>query len=763
MAITYRADVGRPLTNAEVDANFAQLANGSIEGFLQSGGTARSWISKARETVSVTDFGVVGDGTTNDDAEFTLLEAEHTGKPVDLLGLVCLVTAIPTGNDYHNGAFKVGSEIYWRHRNPRLTPFHCPAPSVKYVDPAPRIFRGFGAMFPIGTNGLSLYVWREAKGHGNEDVGTRLVCARSDDFASTFIFSDESNSGELPTLVYTDSTADTRNMAAGPMGSGRLGIMAARVKADDTQFDPIFIYSDDSGLTWTAAAVTAPTSATTNFHSRIYPYPEAAGGHDTTGFICYFYHSGGISALTTVDNGANWTEVADILEPTVTFASISEMSVARLGSQNKWVMVVRTSAGQNAAISTSANMTTWSAIADSGLKMSSNPPELFYEDGRLWLVSFSRRNRPIITEYENALVIASVDGDAVYAAAGVGVWSGWRIVSALPFHPTGYISIEKIRDRYYGFFTGEDYAASTQSRTGYLMLLSSDVPAVASYPAISKMRGNPNLCVNGGFRSAQRGDTIAAAVARATVFDGFTFARASSGVGWTLARVTGDRSTYALRVQRDDAETGTESMVLALVLTSADSIPLREQQVTLSFRARKGDGFSAANSFLTTTLRTSADAEQVVSGATGTMTGDTTVGSSSTGVTLTTDWKSFKLTPSKLAATANQLMCKWVYTPVGTATDDYYEIEQVKLEIGAVATPFEFEPFHVEKHRCERFIQVFTVQSINGTIWIPFSPRMHRAPTVTLSAGTGGNITTSGFELTHNASALITVTADGFL
>lgn len=59
--ITYRADKGSPLTNAEVDANFAQLANGSIEGFLQSGGTARSWIGKAGETVSILDFGGVAD------------------------------------------------------------------------------------------------------------------------------------------------------------------------------------------------------------------------------------------------------------------------------------------------------------------------------------------------------------------------------------------------------------------------------------------------------------------------------------------------------------------------------------------------------------------------------------------------------------------------------------------------------------------------------------------------------------------------------
>jgi hypothetical protein len=79
MAITYRADKGSPLTNAEVDANFAQLANGSIEGFLQSSGTARSWISKGRDIVSVKDFLAVGDGVTDDSQAFIDADDEDIG------------------------------------------------------------------------------------------------------------------------------------------------------------------------------------------------------------------------------------------------------------------------------------------------------------------------------------------------------------------------------------------------------------------------------------------------------------------------------------------------------------------------------------------------------------------------------------------------------------------------------------------------------------------------------------------------------------
>ena len=61
----------------------------------------------------------VGDGVTNNTATFSAFETVTTGKSVDLQGKTCVVDTIPIGNDYYNGAFKVGAEVYSLNKNSR--------------------------------------------------------------------------------------------------------------------------------------------------------------------------------------------------------------------------------------------------------------------------------------------------------------------------------------------------------------------------------------------------------------------------------------------------------------------------------------------------------------------------------------------------------------------------------------------------------------------------------------------------------------------
>lgn len=178
-------------------------------------------------------------------------------------------------------------------------------------------------------------------------------------------------------------------------------------------------------------------------------------------------------------------------------------------------------------------------------------------------------------------------------------------------------------------------------------------------------------------------------------------------------------------------------MNLTMTLTEADSLPLRLQQVTLTFRARKASGFSAASSLLTTQIRYSDQAEQAITAVSGLFSsGDTALGSSSTGVTLTEDWQTFRMTPGFVPAISRQLAVRWTWTPVGTALNDYFDIELVKFEIGAQATPFEFEDAGLELLKNQRFVRVMTVPTLNGRRFIEMSPQMHRTPTVTVSGGT---------------------------
>lgn len=748
----------------QIDQLIADLANTSdvskgdaLIGVKQpyTHAAARTQHSKNTELLTLDDWGIVGNGSTDDTAAFVDLESDVLGARINLMGRICLVSAVPDGNDYYNGAFKVGTQLYWRHQNPRSHPFETPSASVRAVDPREGIYRGLNVgLFPIAASSTWVLVWRESLGHSTED-GARLMAADTDDAGNTLT---------NIRLIFTTSTSDTRNFATGVMGTGRLGIVASRPQAAGTYIDPIFIYSDDNGATWSSAAI--PTTDTVDFHSKIYPWPASAGGNDTSGFVVYGYRptaeGGGITAFTTIDNGATWVERLNVVPVTVAFPSISELSVARIGTQNKWVMVVRTSTGLNMGVATSTNLTTWTGLVDSGLFLSSNPPELIYEDGKLWVLSYSRRGRAILTEYGNAIVIAEANANTVYNSGGASGWGGWKVVSPSTFWPTGYCCVHKVRGRFYALFTGaEETAGSSVGRTAYLCLLSSDTVEAANARQMFGAIAQPNSIYNGGLQLWTAGTSFASFAARNVVADGWTFARSSFTAGATVTRQNGDKAQYCMRVRRDDGDVSTQAMTLCFTLTQQDSIPYRNRAVTISFRARAGAGFSAASGFLTVQMRQTNNAgEQQATTSSGQFPiGDGPVQSSATGVTLDGLWRDYVLTVGNVNADATQLLLRITYTPSGTAANDYYEFERMKVEPGRVATPFIFERLADIVQRAKRFLRIFTVQTENGSRHISFGDGMHGTPTVSLSVGSASNVTPDGFELSHTSAASCTVTA----
>ena len=72
---------------------------------------ARGLADRFADRLTPMDFGAKGNGSTNDSAAFTALEAAFTGRAVDLCGKTFLVSSRPTGNDYFNGFFKVSGSI----------------------------------------------------------------------------------------------------------------------------------------------------------------------------------------------------------------------------------------------------------------------------------------------------------------------------------------------------------------------------------------------------------------------------------------------------------------------------------------------------------------------------------------------------------------------------------------------------------------------------------------------------------------------------
>ena len=75
------------------------------------GNTSRSLAARFGEEISPLDFGAVGNGTANDTAAFTAFENAVSGLDVNLYGRTYLVTSRPTGNNYFNGYFKVGTNV----------------------------------------------------------------------------------------------------------------------------------------------------------------------------------------------------------------------------------------------------------------------------------------------------------------------------------------------------------------------------------------------------------------------------------------------------------------------------------------------------------------------------------------------------------------------------------------------------------------------------------------------------------------------------
>lgn len=92
------------LVNALVGIDILPLTDKLIKTW--SGGTQEE---KNKENISAQDYGAKGDAAANDSDAFTDLELEHSGLHIDLLGKTYLVDAIPTGNIYYHGYFKVGT------------------------------------------------------------------------------------------------------------------------------------------------------------------------------------------------------------------------------------------------------------------------------------------------------------------------------------------------------------------------------------------------------------------------------------------------------------------------------------------------------------------------------------------------------------------------------------------------------------------------------------------------------------------------------
>jgi hypothetical protein len=226
----------------------------------------------------------------------------------------------------------------------------------------------------------------------------------------------------------------------------------------------------------------------------------------------------------------------------------------------------------------------------------------------------------------------------------------------------------------------------------------------SSWVGIPQTGGSRNKIINGGMSVWQRGTSFADP-ANMTGYTADRWAAVWGTTGRTFARHAGfSNARYCLRVQRNSGSTGTGNSGIATFLETVNSIPLQGKKITLSFDARCGANYSAAGSQLNAYVFTGTGIdESALAWYSPGWTGSAQI--IGQGVTLTTTSQRFTLTGT-VSSTATQIAVYFIGIPTGTAgTNDYWEITNVQLEEGAVATPFDFEDFETTLRKCQRYFE----------------------------------------------------------
>jgi hypothetical protein len=277
-----------------------------------------------------------------------------------------------------------------------------------------------------------------------------------------------------------------------------------------------------------------------------------------------------------------------------------------------------------------------------------------------------------------------------------------------------------------------------------------------------------NAIINGAMRVWQRGTSFNGSAPHYTAdrWQGFRQAGVAGGT-WSQqvppSASTARQFNFSLRAQRNSGNTATQIMYVGTSFETINVIPLRGNTLTLSFYARCGANYSSSANVLSASVPQGTGTDNnTANGFTGQT--DFVLGSA----TLTTSYQRFSFTSSSTLGTSiSQLGVVFNYTPVGTAgADDWFEVTGVQLEVGAVATPFEFEDIGTTLAKCQRYYQKSYSQSVvpatasqNGALTVLFNSSygaaqgfqfkmtMRSAPSITLyspSTGTTSRVDSIG-------------------
>jgi hypothetical protein len=213
-----------------------------------------------------------------------------------------------------------------------------------------------------------------------------------------------------------------------------------------------------------------------------------------------------------------------------------------------------------------------------------------------------------------------------------------------------------------------------------------------------------NAWYNSAFDIWQRG-TSSTGTAYNYTADRWLNYRGAFAAGATFSRVASTQTgfQYALKTQRDLANTGTDVLHLRQALETTDSLRFASQTITVSFYAKAGANFSPTSSILVSTIYQGEGTDQ----ATNNMTGWTSVTAIAQNNTLTTSWQRFTQTTT-ISSAKTQIGIAFTYTPVGIAgADDSYQITGVQIETAATASGFSRQTGSIQEElaACQRYYE----------------------------------------------------------
>jgi hypothetical protein len=246
----------------------------------------------------------------------------------------------------------------------------------------------------------------------------------------------------------------------------------------------------------------------------------------------------------------------------------------------------------------------------------------------------------------------------------------------------------------------------------------------SSWVVLAPITGNRNVIINGDFKVWQRGTAVQSNAGQgAYAADRWCGAHQYQNSRTQRTSISsapsGLLSQYALRSSSSttaQVANGTR-MRIAQKLESLNSYGLRGQQVTLSFWVRfsnatvssinnsAGGGSSAYGNF----GYSIGSYTSTTDSATNTSAADSATTASITNGSLPTTWTKYTLTGT-ISSTANNVDVVFGFVSLGSTTSadtEWFELAQIQLEAGAVATPFEFEDYGVTLAKCQRYFQSY--------------------------------------------------------